>query len=233
MKFKTKITLCATVMFAVLVLWQVCCMRCAYKDKPITGDSEPTDFMLLLPPSESLKEIRKTHSKPESPVPIDRKFVKFVYRLEKVFETTLVASCYTGYDPGDPGHGKYANDDLNLPRNERRIKRHHTTVALPRQYHKQHEELIQLPSGTTHRWRVHVEGINAPDITRDTDRHYFCVPRDRLNRTDRIDYLITCAGKYATIKQRIRNWKNLNRRCEFWEWRKYKLFDDGLLERVE
>jgi hypothetical protein len=174
--------------------------------------------------------------KEPAPIPTKRKFVRYEYRLEYQFSKIRYTTCYTGFDKGDPGHGKYANQNFadKLHLYERRIKYEHNTVALCPEDKKQHEELIQMPDGAwTHKWRIHIDGVHQNEITEKTDSDYFGVPRDRMKQSGRIDFLITQAGKYNSLDQRVRNWKSLKRKIEYWKWKVYRLYDDGLMEEIE
>ena len=209
-------------------------MRCGYKSQAV----ETPEFVWPDEPgiSNIKKEKENTISNSKTPPPeiIKRKFVKYVYRLEYKFTKRLYATCYSQFDSPVEARGIYANQNFadKLHRNERRIQRHHYTVALPPELKQYHETLIELPGGWTHKYRVFVPGYNKPSDAESKDQ-VFSVPRDRMRQRGRIDCLITTAGKYADIHQRIRNWKSTHRDCMFYEIVKYKLFDDGLLERVE
>ena len=126
------------------------------------------------------------------------------YRLEYVETINRKVTCYSKDDPGDPGHGKYANINFadKLYRSERHINSSHFTVALNYDDKEWHENLIQLSGGTwTHKYRFHVPGYNKekkPDLNHYpygdsflgddydfksiTDNTYFSIPRDRMGR---------------------------------------------------
>lgn len=170
------------------------------------------------------------------PVPAQKKFVKYIWRLEYRFSRIRYTTCYTGYDKNDPGHGKYANQKYasKLHLYERRIRYEHNTVALCPEDKIYHQQLIQMSDGIwTHKWRVHIHGVHRDQICEATDSGYFGVPRDRMKQSGRIDYLITQAGKYKDMEQRVKNWKSMNRKVDFWEWTRYALYSDGSRERVE
>lgn len=174
-------------------------------------------------PQEVNKQEEAEHE-PAKPAPLSEPPVvvetRYEYRLQ--FTVELKATCYSKYDPGDPGHGRYANDDMTeLPIQERRINRHHYTVALPPEYNDQHRELIWLPgTGWRHRWGIHVPGYN-------NEREYLSVPRDRMKQRGRIDVLFTTAGKYFDIPQRQRHWGAPMKLCEFWKIVRIKKYSDG------
>ena len=166
----------------------------------------------------------------------EKVLLRYVTRLEYKFSTNLYNTCYTGYDPGDPGHGKYANQKYaaKLHLSERRIRRNHWSAALPPEYKQYHEQLFRLPDGRwTHKFRVHIKGVNKDVIGKETDSDYFCVPRDRMKQKGRIDFLITTAGNYMSRDQRVANWKSINRDVEFWEFNRYAIYSDGSEEEME
>jgi len=180
----------------------------------------------------------------EENIPAPKKVDRIEYRLEYRFSGTRYTTCYTGYDPGDPCTGNYANQKFagRIHRHERFIRYEHNTVALNDQDKRYHNELIQLPDGSwTHKWRVHIDGVHKDyrddtgvrTLSDDTDTVEFAVPRDRFHKRGRIDYLITQAGRYASKEQRVRNWRSVKRECDFWEWTVYRVYSDGSCERVE
>jgi hypothetical protein len=172
----------------------------------------------------------------KKPVQSDKRIIRYIWRLTYRFSKNRYTTCYTGYDPLDPGHGKYANqrfaDRLHL--HERRIRYEHNTVALCPEDKQYHLELIQMPDGKwTHKWRIHIDGIHRKEIGESTISGYFAVPRDRMKQSGRIDYLITQAGKYKDMEQRVKNWKSINRKVEYWEWVRYAVYSDGTKKEVE
>ncbi|MFW6173001.1 MAG: hypothetical protein ACOC5T_04590 [Elusimicrobiota bacterium] len=178
---------------------------------------------------------------------VKRKIIRHEYGLRKVGVKKLYATCYSKYDGPTEMKGIYANqkfaDRLHL--RERRIQRHHFTVALNPEMDNYHRALIQLPNGTwTHKYRFHVPGYNPdkfPVVREETypktqkilsavNHKYFSVPRDRMKWKGRIDVLFTTAGKYNSIEQRQRYWakKNThNTSVEIWEIQKIAIYSDG------
>jgi len=227
LKLKTHLVILSTLLISIMVLSSVCCMRNG------TKEPEPQPQVLEWDEPEPIPEkAKEPEPKPEL---IKRRFVRMVYKLEYSHSVIRYTTCYTGFDKGDPGHGKYANqrfaDKLHLY--ERRIRYEHNTVALCPEDKQYHLALIEIPGkGWTHRYRVHIQGVHSDEISTHTDTKYFAVPRDRMKQKGRIDYLITQAGKFATKEQRVRNWKSINRKVDFWKWNIYKLYDDGLLEPI-
>jgi len=182
---------------------------------------------------EPLNEWEGEDSKPiERPVPKPKKKligykIKYVYR----FTINLYATCYSKLDSPVEAKGIYANDDMTeLPYRERRIQRHHWTVALPPELDKYHRDLIFVNGRYDHKWRVYVPGYNRfkdynrKDKTKDEG---LSKPRDRVLWKGRIDCLLTTAGKYNSLEQRIRNWGSLNRDCDFYEIVKEPVYEEG------
>jgi len=171
-----------------------------------------------------------------TPILIDYRY-KPIYRWTRTLKTT----CYSKYDPGDPGHGRYANDDMTqLPIQERRINRHHYTVALPPELNEFHRALIWLPNkGWRHKYMFHVPEYNgankdypfgniSPKI-----KPYLSVPRDRMKQRGRIDVLFTTAGDFFDIAQRQRHWGAPMKEVECWEIVKIAEYSDGSRKVVE
>jgi len=233
MKLKSKIALVITFIVGTMVLTSVCCMRRGIKAR-VEQSLKPETLVWSSDPSPVKKENLNNELVPPEPKKSERKFLRLVYKLEYQFSKTRYTTCYTGFDEGDPGHGKYANqkfaDKLHLQ--ERRIKYEHNTVALCPEDKIYHEQLIDIKGTWTHRWRVHVDGVHSDQRDSATDSGYFGVPRDRMKQSKRIDFLITTAGKYNSKEQRVRNWKSYNRKVDFWCWKVYRLFDDGLMVEV-
>lgn len=147
-----------------------------------------------------------------------KQIIGYKYFLVKRFTKKLYVTCYSQHDGPIEKKGVYANqkyaDKLHI--SERRIRRHHYTCALPPELKNYHENLIYLNGKWTHKYRVHISGYNNDDKD-DIDRGYWSVPRDRMLQRGRCDALITTAGKYATIQQRLKHWKSNIREVEFWE----------------
>lgn len=194
----------------------------------------------------------------EKPAAVERKIVRYEYRIEERFTKKLYATCYSQWDSPAEAKGIYANNKFDdfLHRQERRIQRHHYTVAINPEMKEYHEALIELPGGVwTHKYRVHVPGYNKPlrptqDSTYENAQYlprdqrllsvfnhgYFSVPRDRMKQRGRIDVLFTTAGNYATIKQRQGVWARKNTHewpCTFYEITKWAVYDSGPPVKVE
>lgn len=198
--------------------------------------------------------------KPEPPVkkePVElkqKKLLSYRYALSYKFTKKLYATCYSQWDSEWERAGIYANNKYSseLHKSERRIQRHHYTVALPPELKEYHNALIQLPDGTwTHKYRVHVPDYNRKEkpvkknpesfigrtnylLSMFNDKH-FSLPRDRMRQTGRIDVLFTTAGKYNSIKQRQRAWMNKythEHPCQFWEIEIYAVYSDGTEKKV-
>jgi len=240
LKLKTRLVLVFTIVFAINVLSSICCMRQKFgpvepiPEKLEWEEIQPVEALPKTETSSNNEALPKTET--SSPKPVKRRFVRMVYKLEYSHSVIRYTTCYTGYDKNDPGHGKYANqrfaDKLHLY--ERRIRYDHNTVALCPEDKQYHLALINIPGkGWTHKYRVHIHGVHTDEISTHTDSKYFAVPRDRMKQSGRIDYLITQAGKFETKEQRVKNWKSINRKVDFWKWNVYRLYDDGLLEPVE
>lgn len=160
------------------------------------------------------------------------KIIRYEWRLVKRFSQKLYATCYSKEDGPTEAKGIYSNNKYAqlLHKSERRIQRHHWTVALPPELKKYHNELVYVNGKWTHKWRMHVPEYNTADKSRGFDAGYWAVPRDRMLQRGRIDVLFTTAGNYASIKQRQNAWARMNTHntpVEFWELVKCPVYEKG------
>lgn len=221
------------------------CLSCADNQSAFQVKNEKLEFNNDL-------EFDKLHDsqvtvKPK-PEPKKINLVGYEYKIKYHSTVNLYATCYSKLDGIVEARGIYANQKFadRLHVSERRIQRFHYTVAMPPGYKHFHEALIELPGGVwSHKYRVHVPGYNSPEIPDGKiegsnqlfegcqkylnvfNNKYFSVPRDRMKQRGRIDCLITTAGKYNSLKQRLRNWKSLNKDVKIFEIQKMAVYSDG------
>ena len=177
----------------------------------------------------------------------EMKVVKIYDKLCYVKTIELKVTCYSPIS--DKGYkGIYANDDLSLPRVDRRAGRYDHTVALNKKMREYHISLFKKQDGVnTHKYRFHVPGYNHEEISQNPDGEYFSQPKDCMTHNnkktklgeclycsqDRIDVFLSTAGKYKSLEQRQEYWQSTYRLVEIWEWRKFVKYSDGSKERVE
>lgn len=218
------------IVLAVVLMAVMCGCRCpAGRQAEIQDIDSDMEFDHVDPVVMTPKTV-KEEPKPE----VRPAYMEF--RLEKIGEVKLYATCYSQQDGTVEKMGKYANQKYAtmLHKSERRIQRSHYTVAINPEMKKYHDEMIELSDGWTHKYRFHVPGYNSSLMEDgEYDSGYFSVPRDRMTQRGRIDCLITTAGQYATLEQRLKNWKSSNRQCEVWEIKKYIVYTDGSERETE
>jgi len=216
---------------AAVVLWCRMLGCCAPSEKPPTAEAvpDPYEFELEYEEKDDGPGPGKDSSIEKTGAEVKARIIGYEFKLVKAFSRELYATCYSKEDGPVEAKGIYANQKYAelLNRSERRIQRHHWTVALPPELKEYHRALIYVDGLWTHKYRVHVPGYNTADKTRGFDAGYWSVPRDRMLQKGRIDVLFTTAGAFATIKQRQREWAGRYTHktiCEFWELKKVPIY---------
>jgi len=244
-KTHTKIIVSLTFIFALSVIVMTACSRCS-----VTENVALTEFDNDLEFEEE-PEVKEPVVIKEPVALNQKKIVRYFDQLRYVKTVVCYATCYSPIS--DPDYkGRYANDDLDLPRHMRRAKTSDWTVALNLKMREYHDTLYQKQNGEkTHKYRFHVEGYNKENIDENkTDTEYFSIPKDCMThatgikkgrekglngeclycKQNRIDVFFTTAGNYNSIEQRQNAWKRKNThnsRVEIWEWKKIAVWSDG------
>lgn len=167
--------------------------------------------------------------------------VEYVDRLvlNYCFDLTYHCTGYTRFsDPGDPYKRTYSSvnflpgskrpdlyDPLKPFRREWTLVRDTDySVAVPYKWRHLFEERIEMPSGYWyHRYRIWCEGYTPQGV--------YAVPRDRITKRDRFDFLFTSTKRGRTPTQRAYDFTSKAKRFEVWrlDWVKVP---KGSMERV-